>query len=625
VQQSAARLHNQRAVAVLSLAEARLGGSNSPEGNLMEQGYHTFVIPVMGTGHSADTPIRVAHLGISSVISLVDDLLLEELREHYAREFALPFTSIPRHAPDGRARRISAYLDLVQEIVNARFAALQALPFFVDNDKRLYFELLPDECALKQDYIALLNMAAGARRDALAQSLTERMRPGSVDVNIMVKVDRLNYDRQGQPLPQEYRDAMAALRGYAQSRLSSAVILSAGINQALYSYMADFPDFYRGASGEPKKRIIIKVSDFRSARIQSQYLARKGLEVSEFRVESGLNCGGHAFATDGYLLPSILKEFAENRPQLVDAVRPKIRAYYQEKGWPYPTSPSQPLITVQGGIGTHGEVRRLRDDFGVDRTGWASPFLLVPEATCVDQATRALLAQAGSEELYVSDASPLNIPFNNLRNSGSERARRARIAAGTPGSPCPKGFGVTNTEFTERAICISSAQYQRLKLAQIDASALPDAEKEAQREAVLSRSCICDHLGNGARIALGLADEADAPQAICPGPNLAWFNRTYTLREMVNHIYGRGESLVPAHRPHMFAQELVLYVDYYAKLAQRRGGSEPELRYLHEFCKNLEEGMDYLLQIAARAPYQGENLASIPLCVAEQRARLRAL
>lgn len=52
------------------------------------------------------------------------------------------------------------------------------------------------------------------------------------------------------------------------------------------------------------KKVVIKVSDYRSALIQGKYLAKKGIWVSEFRIESGLNCGGHAFATDGYLLIS---------------------------------------------------------------------------------------------------------------------------------------------------------------------------------------------------------------------------------------------------------------------------------------------------------------------------------
>jgi len=37
----------------------------------------------MGTGHSIDTPIRLAHLGITSVISIIDDILLERLRKYY--------------------------------------------------------------------------------------------------------------------------------------------------------------------------------------------------------------------------------------------------------------------------------------------------------------------------------------------------------------------------------------------------------------------------------------------------------------------------------------------------------------------------------------------------------------
>ena len=36
---------------------------------------HTFHIPVMGTGFTIDTPIKVAKYGISSVVSLVDDII----------------------------------------------------------------------------------------------------------------------------------------------------------------------------------------------------------------------------------------------------------------------------------------------------------------------------------------------------------------------------------------------------------------------------------------------------------------------------------------------------------------------------------------------------------------------
>ena len=83
----------------------------------MLQSQHTFHIPVMGTGHSIDSPIRVAHLGISSVVSLVDDLLVERIRKRYCELYDHPYEGIPRTAPDGRARRITAYLNLMDQIV----------------------------------------------------------------------------------------------------------------------------------------------------------------------------------------------------------------------------------------------------------------------------------------------------------------------------------------------------------------------------------------------------------------------------------------------------------------------------------------------------------------------------
>ena len=43
---------------------------------------HSFQIPVMGTGFSVDTALRIAKYGISSVISLVDDVLIEQMRKY---------------------------------------------------------------------------------------------------------------------------------------------------------------------------------------------------------------------------------------------------------------------------------------------------------------------------------------------------------------------------------------------------------------------------------------------------------------------------------------------------------------------------------------------------------------
>src|SRR5690606_2108832 len=159
---------------------------------------------------------------------------------------------------------------------------------------------------------------------------------------------------------------------------------------------------------------------------------------------------------------------------------------------------------------------------------------------------------------------------NNLRNTGSKKWHQERIEKGKPGSPCPKGFLEADTEFTEQPICTASSQYQILKLDQIYHLEIPEEEKEEMRDEVLDKACLCDHLGNGALVTLGIRSPQKAPQAICPGPNIAWFNREYSLQEMVDHIYGRKASLVSAERPHMFANEIILYVDYVEKLAQQQ-------------------------------------------------------
>jgi len=588
--------------------------------------FHTFHIPVMGTGHSVDTPIRVAPLGISSVISLVDDLLLEKIRKYYTSKFNLPYVKIPRNAQDGRAKRITAYLDTVYEIVRKKMEETRNQPFFKNNNKRKYFELLPEESLLRKKYEELLKMKPGHERDALEKDLTSRMKPGSIDVNIMVTVDRAHFDKNGNPLGNEFSDAQAGLRGYANSCLESGIVYSAGFNRRLFSYMTRFKDFYRDKMGRIKKRIILKVSDFRSALVQGKFLAKKGLEVHEFRIESGLNCGGHVFASNGILLPVLLEEFKEKGKSLMSEFQPLIQKYYKKMGWDYPEPElnDRPLITVQGGIGNHGEVRRLKE-FDIDRTGWASPFLLVPEVTRVDTTTRELLRQAQEDDLYMSDVSPLGIPFNNVHNTGSEIWTRKRAAEGRPGSTCPNRFLLSNTEFTEKPICLASREYQKTKLKEIDMMDISDDEKARLCKKVVEKTCICDHLGNGALITLGIAKEENSPQSICPSPNIEWFGKFYTLVEMVDHIYGRGSSLVSSKRPHMFAKEIVMYVDYFERMAADFSLTPITKKALLEFKNNLEAGLDFCLEIAHKPPYPGENISSISDCVEREKIRLKSI
>jgi len=581
----------------------------------------------MGTGFSIDTPIRVAPFGISSVMSIMDDMLVEKIRKHYCEKFNLAFTPITRWSEDARARRITAYINTVHEIVQIKFEKIKNLPFYESNDKAKYFTMLPDESPLKVAYNKLLEMTPGKKRENAEKSLTSKMVKGSIDANIMVKLDRENRDRKGNVLPTEYSDSKAALRGYANSIVESSIIFSAGINQSLYSYMSEFKDFYRNKKGDLKKKIIIKVSDFRSALIQGKFLAKKGLEVHEFRIESGLNCGGHAFASNGQLLPVLLKEIHEKRDQLAASFKPLIQKYYEKMGWDFPDScvNHSPLITVQGGVGTPGEVERLQQDFNIDKIGIATPFLLVPEVTCVERTTFNKLKDAGESDLYLSEVSPLGVPFNNLRHSVSENHTTHQVKIGDPGSPCPKGFLVSNTEFSEVPICTASKEYQQQKLNELNLKMEEGVELALEQTKVVTKTCLCDHLGNGALINLGIKKEEKAPQAVCPGQNISWFNREYSLMEMMAHFYNKQKSLVSKDRPHMFAKEIQMYVDYFEKLIMKSDFSERAKKTLNEFYENMKYGMAYCRKFSEKQPFISENIDSIIPWVDEQSIRLEKI
>lgn len=578
----------------------------------------------MGIGFTLDSALRVAKLGISTVMSLADDRLIERLRRHYGQVLGIPQEPIPAKHPDARAARITAWLDLVDAVVTRQMKEMRALPLELGNDKWRYFTLLPQSSPLRARFEHLRQLRAGPLRDLEERELSAAMRPGAIDCNIMTKIDMIPYDEAGHPRDPRDSLAKAALRGFARSRLQGSMVLSAGVNPSLFGYMEELPGFQRDEDGCVKKPVILKVSDYRSALIQGKFLARKGIEVAEFRIESGLNCGGHVFPTDGELMGPILREFAQRRDGFPAIFEPLLERYFSAQGKRlHPSAQGRRiLVTAQGGVGTHAEMLRLLEDYGLDAVGWGSPFLLVPEVVLMDEETRTLLAEADEEDLYTSDASPLGVRFNNLHGSSSERWMRARIDQGTPGSPCPNRLLAMNSEFGPKPLCTASSEYLQAKLAALGYAVPPSWEKaDATVRALYEKACICAHLGNSAVSALGTADR-ELPVAVCPGPNLAYFGRTYTLEEMIDHIYGRGPSLVPAERPHFFAKEVGLYVEHLERMAAA-ASEEKAWKAVERFRANLLQG---LLQYRAFGqPYDDENLASLRSAVEDASARLSAL
>ena len=552
---------------------------------------HTFHIPVMGLGYTVDTPAKVAQYGISSVVSIMDDQLLEVMRKIYSQKWNVPFTEIPIHLEDSRAKRITSYLNLLHDIIDLQMKEMQESELNPESPLTKYLELLPVGSPLSLLAEELKN-ASPEIKEELIREIKDQLVAGKVDVNIMTKVDKLNYDENGNELSREFSDALSALRGFAQSKLHASVIFSAGMNPALYGYLEKFPDFFPNQTGAIAKGVILKVSDYRSALIQGKFLAKKGVWVSEFRIESGLNCGGHAFATDGFLIGPILEEFKQNRTILTESIFQTCQQALAEKGLSLLPEQIGIKITYQGGIGTATEDSFLRKYYELDGTGWGSPFLLVPEATSVDEDTIQRIIKAKNSDFYLSYASPLGIPFNNLRTSTGEEQRLLRIEKNRPGSPCYKKFLSFNSEFTKIPLCTASRQYQSLKTKQFEKGEISQHEMDL----ILEKDCLCEGLSAPAILANGeIPKRSLSAVTICPGPNLAYFKGIFSLKEMVDHIYGKINFKLELDRPHVFVKELQLYVTYLKKEFDefQTEKSAKKEAYLEKFRNNLIQGVAY--------------------------------
>ena len=542
---------------------------------------HTFHIPVMGTAFTADSALKVSHYGINTVIALADDVLLERLRKYYSGLNNLSYEEIKNNTKDYRADRITSYLNMVNKIASAKFEEFTTTTKDKFAEVKKYFAMLPDTSDVKKEFNKLIENSFSF--EDLSVWLKDNLSMGSIDVNIMTKVDKTNYFKK-EELPSEYNDAHAGLRGYANSDLSSSVIFSAGMNPRLYGYIAQFDDFFPDASGYIKKKIILKVSDYRSAIIQGKFLAKKGLWISEYRIESGLNCGGHAFATDGYLMGPILAEFRDRRQELVDELYAVCRPALEANGRIVPNDTLAITITAQGGVATAEEHNFLIDHYKLDTVGWGTPFLLVPEATTVDAATRKQLQDAKEKDLYLSNVSPLGVPFNNLRNSTKDVEKFNKIDEGKPGSPCPRKFLALSNEYGNQGVCTASRLFQKNKI-----------DEQGISEQITDKACLCMGLAATAVINYGVETRESKGVSICPGPNMAYFDQELTLQDMSHHIYNGDEGIVRADRPNMFVNELGMYLTYLSEKIEehKNDWGKKSGRYLNAFTNNMNEGITY--------------------------------
>ena len=571
---------------------------------------HTFHIPVMGLAFTIDSPIRVAQYGITSTVSITDDDLIERMRSFYSEKFSIPYQEITQKIQDYRAKRITTYLNTMDTIVNEKFEKFKK--DLVESKTALenYIALLPNKSDLKKGLQEFIEDGISIK-DNLVHFIEKNISLGEIDVNIMTKVDKDNFEN-GEQLPIEFNDAHAALRGFANSNLTSSVVLSAGMNPRLYSYFESFPDFFPDENGFLKKKIILKVSDYRSALIQGNFLAKKGLWVSEYRIESGLNCGGHAFATEGFLMGPILQDFKEKRNELLQSTHDLLVKALTIKQMQFPATILPIKITAQGGVGTAEEHDFLMEEYQLDSIGWGSPFLLVPEATSVDAETRKLLTNAKEDDFYLSNISPLGVPFNSIKGVSNDYWKQKRINDNKAGSSCPKKFLALNKSYNKEGICTASKKYQDLELEKLDQikSDISATEFEIKQQKITEKSCLCVGLANSSYLENKMPIKGQQQGVvICPGPNLAYFDAEYSLKEMVQHIYGNANVMLQENRPNLFVKDLKMYVDYLKNEIRTFTDekSANQLKKWNSYRNNINLGIEYYHNLLKNTAFFNNN------------------
>jgi hypothetical protein len=218
----------------------------------------------------------------------------------------------------------------------------------------------------------------------------------------------------------------------------------------------------------------------------------------------------------------------------------------------------------------------------------------------VEKETLELLSDAKEDDIYLSEISPLGIPFSNLRGNSQDMIKDEFVRQGRPGSACTKKYASLNYEYPGTPICTASRQYQRKKINELKKETLNPGEFDKEFEAIVEKSCICKGLGTAALVVNNIdIKEEGYGISICPGPNMAYFSETVSLTEMVDHIYGRKNIIKRNDRPNMFIKELMLYIDFLEKKIGDvpKPFSAKQSEYFIQFKSNLSEGISYYKEL----------------------------
>ncbi len=228
---------------------------------------------------------------------------------------------------------------------------------------------------------------------------------------------------------------------------------------------------------------------------------------------------------------------------------------------------------------------------------------------------------AKEDDFYLSNISPLGVPFNTLKGTTNEFLKQKRIQENKAGSSCPKKFLALSKEYDPHGICTASKKYQDIKLEELEArkGSLSIDEFEKSKIKITEKSCLCVGLANASYLENDIKVKGQAQGVvICPGPNLAYFDQEVSLKEMLHHIY-HGKSVIRTERPNLFIKELKMYITYFRNEIQSISGelTTAQLKKWNSFKSNLLDGIEYYKNLFESTKVFKGDLDQLDSCKSE--------
>ena len=100
---------------------------------------------------------------------------------------------------------------------------------------------------------------------------------------------------------------------------------------------------------------------------------------------------------------------------------------------------------------------------------------------------------------------------------------------------------------------------------------------------------------------------------ICPGPNMAYFDKEVSLSEMAKHIYGNAIVMTDENRPNLFVKELKMYIDYLMNEISETTAdlTAGQIKKWNAFKNNMIEGIGFYQNLFSTSNYFENSLNAI--------------